>query len=66
MVVQIINYIEPIHWISVKERLPEESGFYLTWLINGNCNDHGEVQRWKRDQWSIGVVTHWAFITKPK
>lgn len=64
-------------WISVKERLPEKEGYYITFAL---CSDNGVIpmkfvfttvrgQKVKRWEWngriSPWVVTHWMPLPEP-
>lgn len=36
-------------WISVKDRLPEEDGYYLTYCIDNGANQYMDIQRFNVD-----------------
>lgn len=57
-----------MNWISVKERLPEKNGYYITWCIMPN--EPGLIHYNQKSGWQNGFyndrVTHWAEIKPPK
>lgn len=60
---------DAVKWISVKERLPEESGEYLAYCgeYDGICVLYYEVLKTKgkwRTRWK-GDVTHWMELPEP-
>lgn len=59
-------------WVSVKDRLPENIGYFLTALKNNNPNWHDEITNtvslWHGDHWGnilAGDVTHWMPLPQP-
>ena len=58
-------------WISVKDRLPEESGYVLTY--NGNCDVLSFSKRWQKFNAYDALnnadnaidVTHWQRLPEP-
>ena len=68
----ISNGVTVQEWISVKERLPEESGMYIVTANDGHAQRISFVQWQKRNRmWNLtGArsywrVTHWQPIPQP-
>ena len=65
----IANGVTVQEWISVKDRLPEESGGYLAycWEYDGICVLYYEVLKTKgkwRTKWKDDI-THWMPLPQP-
>jgi len=68
-----------MEWISVEDRLPEEEGDYLTFIIDSTANRPYEIQyffketrgydsgwtHWSQIDWPGAKVTHWMPIQSP-
>ena len=68
----IANGVTVQEWISVKERLPEESGMYIVTANDGHAQRVSFVQWQKRNRmWNLTgarsywIVTHWQPIPQP-
>lgn len=66
------------NWISVKERLPEESGFFITWQGISKYIGRPEILYYHKDEddgfkwsttkngWTAGLkITHWMPLPEP-
>ena len=61
-------------WISVKDRLPEESDFYLVYIIANSCPKNRQIitlyfsnlsKRFIYGSDEIFTVTHWMLLPQP-
>jgi hypothetical protein len=67
------GYRKQSGWISVDERLPEESGTYITYHDHGNCGViyyNASIHLWnvyyhEDKQNAIRSVTHWMPLPEP-
>lgn len=67
------SYRKQSGWISVDERLPEESGTYITYHDHGNCGViyyNASIHLWnvyyhEDKQNAIRSVTHWMPLPEP-
>ncbi len=62
-----------IEWISVKDRLPEDTKSVLAWVPNNQCNymvtlrPNGDWSSWQGDYqyWWCNEITHWMPLPEP-
>jgi hypothetical protein len=61
-------------WISVKDRLPDEDGYYLVYIIANFCSENKQIitlyfsklsKRFIYGSDEIFTVTHWAQLPEP-
>ena len=58
------TFSAPGEWISVKDRLPEEEDYYLTWVIDNGASYYFEVQKFDKMPRTLkemygNCITHW-------
>lgn len=55
-----------MNWISVKDKLPDKVGWYLTWRP-GCSPDNWDPEKWINGQWRDATgVTHWLEVVGPE
>ena len=69
---KMAKWIKPVdNWISIKDRLPDNEEFYLTYLFDGNSDTwEMQIKWWDKKHgflpWDlIDDVTHWQKLPEP-